>query len=1206
VGGQWSSVYANKTSSYHPPIIAAYSGASHLARTDGGQAVVISGKSMGPAGTTIDAATYGSDENATTFTASNCSLLTPHMDVLCYTAVGAGAGLKWRLTIDGQLSVTPATDYGPPIITSYTGRGAADASTDGGDDVYINGDFLSVQRFLDKVTYGPSGSEYNPTPSCNVSVPHRQIRCTTLPGHGRRHSWFVTVGGQTSALGTVSTSYALPQITRLTPAFGYTSGVGVVLNGTDLGVCPPSGASTAPCNQPSIVVKFNDGTAGDRPPQGDIDAHYAAVAAGSPAGYKASVLTWLARMQTLLPTAFLWYGRSLHGLQVALPQGYGINREVIVVVGGVLSNIALFNYSRPALGNLAPDRQGVPHGYLRVQVDGSSFCNLNLQPACGDILVDGVSVLSGVLAAASGDGSGGSTKLWRHDYIAFAIPEPGQGGGAKQVTVVVGGQASDPRSFLRPVPNINALSTQGTWNGLDTVGGDIFYISGVMDITGETIRISIGGRDCRYQGRVIDNGLNETNPQVSYRVYCITPPGVGSAELNPVVISSETGNSSTATSLRVQYMPPRLDAITISQPFASPADAAALIAAVAASGGARGLATHAPDDEGMSAVEGLFPWVGSAAAARALQAAGAATTPRVPTLGALVVLAGRFLGQPTAGGDPFVMVDADGRIGECAILARNDSMLIATLPPGDGVGHYVWFRVGNQWSNQAPFAYSPPTAVAVSPAHGPTDGRGVSLTLTGFNFGTSPNAVVRSQMPYVQVGGRNCTITSPLPHVNHSSITCTLPPGQGVNLPVTVWVNGQLSTDPAAASTATFSYDPPAVSSIAPTSGPTSGRTHGVYLDASQVYMSAGDRIVMVLRGDNLGSSGAITFEPTEASAPLTAKLAVPFSDVLSMPAFNALLARANGSLDTLAGMSIADADLATFEAVAAASANSNGAASSANGTSSSASGGSAIPRMWNDSAIVFLMPQGFGTALRVNVSVEQAGSSGALFGFNGPQVDKVVNANFDNEKNKCVPRWENSSLGYRARERGALPRLKLTYPGCYSTNGGYTLLLVGQSFGPQAQLGGATVVTVGDRVCNPVVQRTEKAESGHNYIFCIAPAGIGMDLPVVVSVGGRPSAVQNATRFSYDPPEISGFDPNNPDALGIPRLGVKGSNLGDVPTPTRLLLNDKECGAVDLKGSDYLFCSPQADVVGSKNISLLIANRTEPALYYDVEELLV
>lgn len=68
----------------------------------------------------------------------------------------------------------------------------------------------------------------------------------------------------------------------------------------------------------------------------------------------------------------------------------------------------------------------------------------------------------------------------------------------------------------------------------------------------------------------------------------------------------------------------------------------------------------------------------------------------------------------------------------------------------------------------------------------------------------------------------------------------------------------------------------------------------------------------------------------------------------------------------------------------------------------------------------------------------------------------------------------------------------------------------------------------------------------------------------------------------------------------------MKGSNFGDVPTPTTLLINDLECGGVDFKGSDYLFCNPQNDVVGAKNVSILIANRTEPGLLFDVEEELI
>ncbi|RYY34999.1 hypothetical protein EON62_02845, partial [archaeon] len=160
------------------------------------------------------------------FNASGCVLSVPHTQVHCGTVVGAGAGLTWSLVIDGQHSVSPSTSYGRPEVHSFSGRGAVNASTDGGDEVVLHGTFFSVEAHLQRVTYGPSGVEY--TPRCHISVPHTEITCITVPGTGRVLTWLVTVGGQTSMASEATTSYAAPRIDGMTPSAADTPGGDVV------------------------------------------------------------------------------------------------------------------------------------------------------------------------------------------------------------------------------------------------------------------------------------------------------------------------------------------------------------------------------------------------------------------------------------------------------------------------------------------------------------------------------------------------------------------------------------------------------------------------------------------------------------------------------------------------------------------------------------------------------------------------------------------------------------------------------------------------------------------------------------------------------------------------------------------------------------------------------------------------------------------
>lgn len=325
LGEQSSPVFTNQTTSYHPPIVASYSGGymTDVGRlqTYGGEIVFVQGRHFGPLGTPIDNAYY-SAANGTVFYAQNCSVIRAHDLVQCNSVVGAGSGLLWRLTIGRQISVAPTTAYGVPVIDSIAGPGAADASTDGGDLVILTGRFFSVHRFLEAVTYGASGSEYAAA-DCRVTIDHTEIRCYTVPGTGRKLAWMVRVQGQTSAPSDATTSYAAPVITDVTPMAGLTDGsYRVLLSGTGFALA-----------YKAAVARVRWNALGSPQPSGAaIAAHYASVYAGG-AG-DASAGKWIAELPVLQPI------KSNRSLEITVPEGFGASREVILVVDGVPSNIA--------------------------------------------------------------------------------------------------------------------------------------------------------------------------------------------------------------------------------------------------------------------------------------------------------------------------------------------------------------------------------------------------------------------------------------------------------------------------------------------------------------------------------------------------------------------------------------------------------------------------------------------------------------------------------------------------------------------------------------------------------------------------------------------------------------------------------------------------------------------------------------------------
>ena len=127
VGGQWSTVNKAGTS-YGQPIIVSYDNfPSQLVpnvndfNTTGGEPVVIVGKNLGHLLWKVQTVSYGmmSDEEFELDT-STCVLQTPHTELRCLMAPGAGLQMKWKIVVDAQSSVYPTSAYGPPEITGFS------------------------------------------------------------------------------------------------------------------------------------------------------------------------------------------------------------------------------------------------------------------------------------------------------------------------------------------------------------------------------------------------------------------------------------------------------------------------------------------------------------------------------------------------------------------------------------------------------------------------------------------------------------------------------------------------------------------------------------------------------------------------------------------------------------------------------------------------------------------------------------------------------------------------------------------------------------------------------------------------------------------------------------------------------------------------------------------------------------------------------
>ena len=142
------------------------------------------------------------------YNAVGCTVSTPHTALTCTTVAGAGGGLDWKVTVDGQDSRNPTTNYRIPEIYTITykasGLAVTAASVNGGEVLLLNGAFFGPQNYnvskgslIQKVTYGAVGSEF--VLSNWTQLPgDGTIQVTTQPGVGVGLRFMVTVADQVS------------------------------------------------------------------------------------------------------------------------------------------------------------------------------------------------------------------------------------------------------------------------------------------------------------------------------------------------------------------------------------------------------------------------------------------------------------------------------------------------------------------------------------------------------------------------------------------------------------------------------------------------------------------------------------------------------------------------------------------------------------------------------------------------------------------------------------------------------------------------------------------------------------------------------------------------------------------------------------------------------------------------------------------------
>ncbi len=927
--GLTSEPFAGATVGYHPPIVATYSGpGSDDASTYGGELLVVTGANFGPAGSAyIDSAIYGDGEGYTV-SARNCTVTVDHVEMRCSTGPGGGVGNKLIVTIGGQASSIPSINYGAPYLrTKYCtstpeehgmevagevrcdcarckGVSANDAtgvartmvpaitvgaspcwwrltdqnpcdvnsltptvndvnrvstlSTEGYQMIVLNGGNFGDTAELETVTFGPStgrqvamklyaSPETIPKSSagCAVLVPSFSIACSTKPGIAGPHMFVVTVRGQSSQpVAAGSISYATPVIKSIALRDAPTSELST--SGTQVVEIVGKEFGTQD-EQATYRVVLTKGPSSAHPVSRCLDWKGDSRSCFEiPAVKSASTGTGMERVTFNSPTSFgrKWNVRFIVSNSYTGQSTFVDSSDASTNEDGVP---IWLNFANPEITSVEIEvRDGTSGRYL-LKVMGSNFCEGNIS-GCGNIFICTANCSNSTSGPWKDDPHRDSfvsqtsrVLSWSHTEIVTEISEP-----AGNVYVEVG-LTNDI------IVNGDYQRTSGPpWSGFNTekptliTGGPDFASS--MEYSGDAFPTA-GGDNIELEIHVRNLPNSDPNAPVTVKINTNEAQAVEYEEINTAdkiwrvkfrvpkgsgvrqEISIWRNMIDTQNRAYISYQKPTISSVK------NGSDAGPSVAVVPGSYGV------------------------------------------IPTTGAPVILSGTNLGDFSSNMQGFSLsfISTSSNVEvqlSCSVLTPHTKMS-CVVPPGTGLGYQLRLVVGGQsplaglgyWPQSLgvgqSIGYSPPVITEITPSRGSTEG-GEIISVKGRDFGAS--------LPGVFIGGKRCIVTvKPAPASYHEEFSCLVPMGSGKNLPVVVTAGVQSSTSVAGTNNV-FSYDPPAVSNIVPTSGLTSGLTE------------TGDRQIVTLSGENFGQANVSDFyvEFVTRGQETTARFRVPDGDIIS------------------------------------------------------------------------------------------------------------------------------------------------------------------------------------------------------------------------------------------------------------------------------------------------------------------------------------
>jgi hypothetical protein len=1188
-----SSAPSTDLTNYKAPVMISLSGPGALeAKTQGGQQVYITGENFGPfvdgtsGGPSAISVAYG-DDGVMQFTAVSCEVTTPHEAITCLTGEGYGLNHQWTVEINNQVSVPYAANssYGVPIVFSYEGNGASASVTQGGSEVVIEGrNFGSAaDNQIDMIVYvSPDGTVFDATSNCGITIDHAEITCLTVAGAGTNLRWRVTIAGQDSEFPT--TTYAEPVI------YGFRSSV-ATMNGNSAG------------GEDIVIVGNNFGPvnfdAGDG--NGAVAATFLnAVTYGGGSGTKYTAVDCAVTVDHTEITC-------------KTSPGVGQNLAWVVEVGNQFSLPSTSTCSE------ADDGFGTPllcsTSYAVPRIDA-------LNPAIG--LTSGVTEVT-VLGANFGVGANPAPELniFFDGQILPVTSSFDRGAGVQGVTFIV--------------PECTCVSEfAGTCGTL--VNGNPAHLceeNRTVVVAVDALTCAAGGSDActdevdfDYGGPTINTVTIEDLPnQVgSFRLRVIGENFCSSIQCGEILIGeiSYTAASWSHSEISV-IVPARGDDVRVKVgsriservPYVnvSPILSATTIAAFAEN-------TFRTEGTETAVVEGLY-------------------------FGNIENFAVTIGICPVPDPDPVVHPDCSLAVivpNTYTALANETWTVTIEIPEGSGAGLplKVWRGVdstdGATVVNYGlPVISSIRAANILDPLRMDTIG-GTEIIVTGDNFGTDRTAVLTGGTgPLEESGTVTCTGT-------HTQLTCTTPPGEGVNFDLRVIVEDQQSS---VSADSKIHFKPPEIYLVnfkgeIPTQGGGRivlfGDNFGIQGFGPSIFVDVGicnlcdDTIrrecdishfnhtfiecaLPAGQGANLNLFASVSNQvSTQQASRMLLDVNFPgYNPPVLVEMFEVIENVPNNSGDVISSatrggtlVQLNGANFGEFNAVALNGATEypwtlelrggivNGAETSTVFVQPS------DIESWDHSQILFRIPEGQGPNKSIILTVADQISSG---------VDLKID---------YFPPVVTGIQG---------PAAAIPLPLGRTTAGGYEVSILGDSLGvanAKVTMGGLCANSGEDICMTPEILyacRNDGSESNgcivsqtHNEIRIIIPPGAGAEVNVEIDVDGAIST----TQFSYDPPRATGLSSKIVDANGGNELEIYGYNFGNargLAPPVNLLIDnttvdcDYSFGSSDdgnegILEAPFIRCNSLPRLtVGLKDMQLTVAYQESDVVFQNFVE---